>query len=216
MVRLHDGNILDYLDMPAFVQEKRQNPAFNRTFFSDLLRVCLLCTYGGVWLDATILLTKPLPESLRQLPYFVYQRDGAVSDRKFWEQSYAYYWGWDARFKVRMLNSILFARKEGILIQALQDLLLHYWEKQNDIIDYFFFQILFEVLTEHTDRYDRCPVVSDTVPHLLQAKINNPDSAIVYADVIAWNDMHKMSYFGAEAMKRFREMVEQLNGKRTV
>ncbi|MFD1771634.1 capsular polysaccharide synthesis protein [Sphingobacterium suaedae] len=210
IVRLDDNNISDYLDLPSFVLKKRYNPEFTRTFFSDLLRVCLLNTYGGVWLDATILLTKPLPSYWQQLDYFVFQRDDTVIEKQFWEHSYAYYWGWNKRFRVRMLNSILVAKKGTPVIRALQDLLLYYWKGQESILNYFFFQILYNVLLESNGNYKTCPLVSDTLPHLLQTKINNPASRFSYQEALKHTGIHKMSYFGTESIRRFNQMVEEI------
>lgn len=61
VIRLTDITISEYIDLPDFVWRKREYVQFTRTFFSDLLRVALLSTYGGVWLDATILLTGSIP-----------------------------------------------------------------------------------------------------------------------------------------------------------
>lgn len=66
VIRLDDAMISEYIDLPDFVWERRKNQQFTRTFFSDLLRVALLSTYGGVWLDATILLTGKLPKEIRR------------------------------------------------------------------------------------------------------------------------------------------------------
>lgn len=72
VVRLSDETISEYIDLPPFVYEKlKYNDAFTRTFFSDLLRVALLTTYGGVWLDATILLTDRLPQAYSEMGYFI-------------------------------------------------------------------------------------------------------------------------------------------------
>lgn len=62
LIRLDDQTLHNYLDLPDFVQAKRQNPEFKPAFFADLLRLALLDVYGGVWLDASILLTAPLPK----------------------------------------------------------------------------------------------------------------------------------------------------------
>lgn len=72
VIRLTDETIPEYIDLPDFVWEKRNNPQFTRTFFSDLLRLSLLATYGGVWLDATILLTGPLPATYENLDFLCF------------------------------------------------------------------------------------------------------------------------------------------------
>ncbi|MDR0795861.1 MAG: capsular polysaccharide synthesis protein [Tannerella sp.] len=206
VIRLNDENISDYIDLPAFVWQKRENPEFNRTFFSDLLRVALLNVYGGVWLDATVLLTGTLPESFRELDYFMYQRSEGEEHKNYWESTYAYYWGWHRDFKVRVLNSIFFAKKDNQVVAALLDLLLYYWKTQNHVLNYFFFQILYNELIADKLKQSQCHVVSDCIPHLLQTKINGG------ADFINANDLeritiHKMAYYKEDAMLRLKEML---------
>ena len=70
IIRLTDENLADYIDLPPFVKEKRG--MYSRAFFSDLLRLILLKTYGGIWLDATVLLTGPIPLELANQSFFVY------------------------------------------------------------------------------------------------------------------------------------------------
>ena len=93
VIRLSDATVRDYIDLPEFVWEKmRTNKAFNRTFFSDLLRVALLATYGGVWLDATILLSTPLPEAYTKADFFAFQRDAHEKDQLLWRSTYYEYY----------------------------------------------------------------------------------------------------------------------------
>jgi len=206
VIRLNDETIGDYIDLPAFVWQKMENPAFTRTFFSDLLRVALLNVYGGVWLDATVLLTGPFPESFRKSDYFMYQRADDEAHKSYWESAYAYYWGWYRGFKVRMLSSIFFAKKNNAVVAVLLNLMLYYWKTQNHLLNYFCFQILYNELITGEMAKDRCPIVSDTVPHLLQTKINGGRDFITKED-LEQITIHKMAYFEEEAMQKLKEML---------
>ncbi len=207
VIRLSDDTIKDYIDLPDFVFDKRNNSAFNRTFFSDLLRLALLKTYGGVWLDATVFLSGSIPKEYFDADYFVYQRDNNEPNKKYWESTYAYYWGWYPDFKVRMLNSIFFAHKGSNVVSILFDLMMFYWKTHNDIIDYFFFQILYNELIKDKLNTDKCMLVSDVNPHYLQTKINGGCDFISFNEIFKTCTIHKMSYFDDKAMKRFRENV---------
>ena len=208
VIRLNDETIGDYIDLPAFVWQKMRNSAFTRTFFSDLLRVALLNVYGGVWLDATVLLTGPFPEFFRKLNYFLYQRSDDEEHKNYWESSYAYYWGWYRGFKVRMLSSIFFAKKNNLLVAALLDLMLYYWKTQNHILNYFCFQMLYNELITGEMAKEQCPIVSDTVPHLLQTKINGGRD-FISKDDLDQITIHKMAYFEEKAMQKLKEMLNE-------
>lgn len=208
VIRLDDASVKEYLDMPAFVWEKLDNVSgFNRTFFSDLLRVALLKVYGGVWLDATIFLSGSLPPYLEQHEYFLYQRDPYEQYKRYWESTYAYYWGWHSDFKVQVLNSIIFAQKGSEMMTVLLELILYYWHTQDKIVDYFFFQILYQELVTGKLLDKRCPIISDTIPHLLQSKLNGGCGFISYEEVFAKGNIHKMSYFNEEVIIKFRDLI---------
>lgn len=211
VIRLCDDTVKDYIDLPAFVWEKRKNQQLNRTFFSDLLRLALLNTYGGVWLDATILLTAPLPEEYAEFDYFVFQRDDNEENKKILESPFSRYWGWKPGFRVKMLNSIIFAKKESEVIRILMDLLLYYWKTQKQASAYFFFQILYNELMEKSLPDKRCPVVSDFIPHLVQTKLLDPSALplLSFQDILQKSNMHKMTYYTDGSADRFHSFVKE-------
>ncbi len=214
VIRLSDETIKDYLDLPNFVYDKlKNNPAFTRTFFSDFLRLALLATYGGVWLDATILLTAPLPKEYAEQDFFAFQRSNNVSkaERLYWRGSYYAYWGWQKNFKARLLNSILFAKKDSILLNGLFTLIYNYWQSNDRVSDYFFFQIYFQELVENEYKNYNKLIVSDTLPHILQTNLSSGGAYqfISEDELLKQCSIHKMSYFEGEAMERFLNLVEK-------
>lgn len=189
LVRLSDENLSNYLDLPQFVQEKRS--VYSRAFFSDLLRLMLLKTYGGVWLDATVFLSAPLPEEYMAHHFFIYHRDPAEPNRNYWENTYAYYFGWAKGFRVNMLSSIMFAKKGSITVYDLCNYMLKWWKEHSDLPDYFFLQILFDVY-QGKESY---PLVSDTLPHYLQQSINDPKFNLMSKeDILKSIPTHKLTY----------------------
>ncbi len=211
VIRLNDENISEYLEFPSYLMEKLQNGSLSRTFFSDILRLALLFHYGGVWLDATILLTDSLPKKMMDLPYFMFQRDPNEEHKTFWEQSYAFYWGWDKNFKVKVLNSIIFAKKGNIVIGDSLSLLLYYWQKENKAIDYFFYQILYQHLIENQLKDQKCKLLSDVFPHILQTKFNGSAEFFQIETVLSKCSLHKMSYFDEKGMEQLKKFIQNFN-----
>ena len=207
IIRLSDETIKEYMDLPDFVWEKRNRGIFSRTHFSDLLRLCLLATYGGVWLDATIFLTQELPIEYTEYDFFMYQRDNDEAHKEFWMQSYAYYWGWNVNYKVRALTSIFFAKKNTHPIHVMRDLLMYYWQKENRLIDYFILQILFNELVEQRV-IENCPIVNDTYPHILQTMINGMYPWMTFDDLIKIVPIHKMTYFDETGLNKLRTLLK--------
>lgn len=193
IIRLSDSNLSDYLNLPGFVTSKRGY--YSAAHFSDLLRLLLLSTYGGVWLDATVLLTDRIPEKYHENDFFMYQRDYNEEHKDYWENTYAYYFGWNKKFRVNVLNSIIFAKKGSVVIDTLSGLMLKWWKENDSLPDYFFFQILFDVLINGKLEGHNCPIVSDCQPHYLQQSINDPDFDLMSKEeIMATFPIHKLTY----------------------
>lgn len=193
VIRLSDANLSDYLDIPECIKEKRS--VISLAYFSDLLRCLLLSTYGGIWLDATILLTSPIPLEYRNADFFIFQRDQNENNKDYWKNTYAYYFGWTKGFRVNMLNSFICARKESVVVKDMTALMLKWWKENDTLPDYFFFQILFDVLINGKLKGFNCPIVSDCLPHYLQQSINDPNFNLMSRDeILATIPIHKLTY----------------------
>lgn len=195
IIRLTDANLSDYIQLPDYIIEKKKQGIIPLAQFSDILRVCLLSTYGGVWLDATILLTGPLPQRYSDMEFFVFQRDPKEPNKKYWENAYAYYYGWSKGFRVNMLNAVIFAKKDSVVVTEMAQLLLTYWKNNDELPDYFFFQILFDVLINDKLKGQNCPIESDCTPHLLQQSINDPKfNLATKEEIMNRTSIHKLTY----------------------
>lgn len=189
IIRLSDANLSEYLDIPDFVQQKRST--YSLAHFADLLRLMLLKAYGGVWLDATVFLSGPIPEHYSKCDLFFFRRDPAEPHFKYWRNTYAYYFGWAKGFRVNMLNSILFAKASNQVIAELCDMMLLWWNNHDGIPDYFFFQILLDVYGYPAGM----PLVSDTLPHYLQQSVNDSSFHILpREDILKTIPLHKLTH----------------------
>lgn len=193
IVRLSDENLLEYIDIPDFVTEKRNS--FSKAHFADLLRLLLLSTYGGVWLDATERLSGRIPAIYHEDDFFMFQRDRNEEHKEYWESTYAYYFGWSKGFRVNVLNSVIFAKKDSSVISTLASLMLKWWKENDYLPDYFFFQILFDVLINGKMKGQNCRIVSDCLPHYLQQSINDPGFNLMSRDeILKTIPIHKLTY----------------------
>ena len=57
VILITQNNYQDYVDIPDYIIEKVKKGIISITHFSDVLRVNLLSKHGGIWIDATCLLT---------------------------------------------------------------------------------------------------------------------------------------------------------------
>lgn len=70
VVLLTKENIAQYVQFPPYIMEKLEKGCFSLTHFSDMLRMELLSTHGGLWLDATIFVSQDIPSEFFDAPYF--------------------------------------------------------------------------------------------------------------------------------------------------
>lgn len=61
VILIDQCNYISYVTLPEYILNKFQKGKISFTHFSDILRVALLKEYGGLWIDAAIFVTKPIP-----------------------------------------------------------------------------------------------------------------------------------------------------------
>lgn len=70
VILLTADNYAQYVQMPDIVLQRYRMGQLKSAHFADILRIHLLAQRGGIWLDATLLLTRPLPEEVFSMPLF--------------------------------------------------------------------------------------------------------------------------------------------------
>ena len=63
IIELDNSNLSQYIDLK---QELPENISITQAALSDVIRICLLEKYGGLWIDATTYCAKPLDDWLPQ------------------------------------------------------------------------------------------------------------------------------------------------------
>lgn len=70
LIILDRNNYSKYVTLPDIYTERLKRKEITLTHFSDLLRVELLKQQGGIWFDATIILTRQIPVEVFSYPFF--------------------------------------------------------------------------------------------------------------------------------------------------
>lgn len=197
IIVLDESTVQDYINFPPLILQKLENGTLSKTFFSDLLRVCLLASYGGVWLDATIFLSAKIPQSLLEKDFFAFQRSKEPpQDYKLWQGFDYRYFIWDEGFKIRLLSSFIIAKPRHKLLLALQDMMISFWLKEDKLPHYFTFQLLFELLVSNEAYASfNCEITNDTDAHLLQLHAKEPFDEALWAEIQQKSPVHKLTYF---------------------
>ena len=205
VIRLDEHTIREYLDLPDFVWEKKKNPQFKPAFFADLLRLALLDVYGGVWIDATILLTAPIEQKLLNQDFFMFHRDEIVQNKEFWQEFNQDYFGWNDEHYVNVLNSFIVSKQRNNIVHICLDVMLNYWKTQNNIPHYFFFQIMFNELMNHYLTTESMQILDDTKVHLLQIIQNDRFNQEQYDLILKQMGIHKLNYVKLLQQKSYYE-----------
>lgn len=129
---ISDDNFSDYVSLPPDIISKYNSGLIGKAHFSDILRCCLLHEYGGVWLDATIFLTRELSQNFLDSPFcslrFKHPEGYGSISNGFWTTYF------------------LASEKNGYLIGCVKTLLIKYWQKYDVAIDYFLMDYIFKFL----------------------------------------------------------------------
>lgn len=181
IVFIDEQNFSNYVDIPPHIMDKFRAGKISRTHFSDILRVNLLERYGGLWLDASILITEPLEN------YEYLWKKSFFSQKFFHERD----------IKNPFSNNISFGRwMVGIqgtnilhnpLFVFLKEFFSEYLLNNDDFLDYFLLDFGLSLA------YDNIFVVKnecDTVPvnnisvHTLKGAINIPYANFPYDKIL--------------------------------
>lgn len=170
---LDAGNLSRYVNLNETVGARE----VTRTHLSDLIRLELLATHGGAWLDASVFLTGPLPEAVQSAEFFCYTRDCDPFLMSSW---------------------LLSAQPGHPLVTAWREALYAYWRENRTLIDYFLIHHMFEALitldSEFRKTWEAAPYLSSYVAHTLQNVLSEPFSAERFAEIRAATPVHKLTY----------------------
>ena len=152
VIILDDTNYRNYVNVPDWMERKKDQGIITRTHFSDFLRLELLAEHGGIWLDSTFFASEFNAEEIMSLPVWSIKRPGyghlSVACGRFANYSF----GCD--FKNRKAFAII------------RDYLLEYWKTNDSMIDYLFLDYLIELALRHNDYLKK---MFDQIPD------NNPE-----------------------------------------
>lgn len=139
-------NYKKYIEIPDYILEKVNAGNLSITHLSDIIRILLLEKYGGLWLDATILCIKPIPEEYFYRYFYSLKNENLLS--KFVS-------------KDRWTVGIIGGNKECALFQFLKECLLKYCEQENKFIDYFLLDYFVALAYRHLPEMKK---IIDDVP----------------------------------------------------
>ena len=153
VVLITSDNVEKYISIPKFIKDKVNNGKMSRTHLADYIRISLLKNYGGLWIDATVLVTDKINIDCK-LPFFSIKQK---PDSIHFVSQY--------RWAVWILGCSPQIGK--ILFDCLENLFKAYLKKYSLFIDFFLFDYFLAVM------YDEIPLVKQLVDN---CPYNNPNA----------------------------------------
>lgn len=124
-------NYKEYASISEVVMKKYRDGIITNTHFSDILRFNLLMRHGGLWVDATYLTLKKLPDLISKEDFFTLASN--VYDNKFIPMG-------------RWSGNFMKFSKECFVPALMYDLFVDYWNKNSELIDYFLIDYYLELI----------------------------------------------------------------------
>lgn len=146
IVVLNQFNIQEYIKIPEYIIDKFKKGAITITHLSDIIRMHLLYTYGGLWLDSTVYVNKMVPEEIFSLDFFTIK-------------------SYDPKNKMfsknRWCGFLLGAQSNSQFFKLQCELLDLYWKNEDIMIDYllidYFIGLVLEKDHLSKENYNKCP-----------------------------------------------------------
>ena len=180
IVLITSSNLEQYTDFPKYILEKYKKGLITHTHFSDLLRVELLCRYGGTWIDATVFCSGgDIPSYMLDSELFMFQNlkpgaDGSVLNISSW-------------FMTSCANNKI--------MLAVRALLWEYWKKEDRLIDYFLVHHFIMMAQEYyKEDWKKMVQYPNSMPHILLLMLYDDFNQKKWDAVTSVCPFHKLTY----------------------
>ena len=185
VIVISNENVDCYIDIPQSIKDKYESGLMGHAHYADVIRMMILAKYGGIWLDATMMLHEPIPEEAFQCPFY------SVGFKAGNEEKYISGNKWLVR--------VIGGNMESVYLSAISRMLTNYWEDHNTAIDYFVFDYLIYILYE-SDRSFHLIVDKlyrmDHYTNELRKIINEPFDEKTIKDLCIKNQIYTLTYRG--------------------
>lgn len=181
VILLSKENIRDYVELPDRIWNLFNKNKISFAHFSDIVRTYLLYFYGGLWIDATCLMTDNVPDSILESDIFFFQ--DTIASITF----------------LPISNWFIYAKNpKNYVLKKLLYGLLFYWDKNSNVCDYFIYHTLFKYFFENDYEFKRIvetmPYFCNATPHVLQKNLFVKFDEKKWDLILSSSFCHKLTY----------------------
>ena len=173
IIIINNTNIKKYVKIPRYIMNKYVKGLIDPTHFSDILRLELLKTYGGTWIDASVVITSYDPRFYNNILFFfgIKSDEGCVGS-----------------------NWFITSEKGSPILRTTLDLLYEYWKNNNRLYNYFIFHLFMKMACDkYKDDYNKVLFISNKPPHALQYQLNKKFNITLYHIILHKSSVHKLT-----------------------
>lgn len=177
-------NLNEYIQVPDYIKRYLDKGKISRTHFADYIRIMLLAKYGGLWIDASVLVTGDITDETQRPFYTIKQR---VKDSIHYVS--------DFRWVVGFIGCSQNCGK--YMFSCLSTLFDCYLKKRTYFIDFFLFDYFIATM------YEELPAIKKLIDsneensdsfYLLSNSLNKPYREEVMQDIVTQSKFHRMSW----------------------
>jgi hypothetical protein len=188
VVFLDEKSYEHWIQLPDYILTKVENGTISITHLSDLLRSLLLSEYGGLWLDATIHVTKPI-KNFSDLTYWSPKWTIDKNQKKRYKL-------WNGLWAISSVKELTLTQCMGVwyscksnpIFQCLSYFWLEYWKNENDKPYYWTTEVFLIGCM-----YDRIDVVKRQIDNLGENNARIFDLALIINK--SFNEKKFIQYF---------------------
>ncbi len=208
-ILLTPETVKDYVEIPQIFWDLKEKGKIKTAFFSDILRTCLLLQHGGVWIDATVLLTEDLPSYITDADLFVFQNDLKID-----------------LDGLNMASYFISAKKDNKILRETLSALIQYWKENNFLINYFTFLHTFTMVTqankENKELFSKVPFFSFLPVQQFQGELLNQFSEERWCEIKKISGVHKLTHKQSVLTKKkeiditgtfYEHVIKEFNGE---
>ena len=182
-------NYSSYIEIPEYIIEKHNSGVISFAHLADIMRVFLIAKYGGLWLDSTIYVSKPIPDNLFNKSFYSLHSEHVetpfVADDRF----YTFVMGGLPGSKVFMFE---------------RDFFSEYCRDCNAMLDYYLldYSIMFQYfnLPDIKEMIDDLDVTSETLYSVVNM-LNKPYNEEMLEKALNENLFSKLRWNGKHKLK---------------
>lgn len=200
IVPLSDNNLDQYIQMPEYIEKKKNQGLMPLACYTDLVRFALLEHYGGTWIDATVYLTDCIPDLILKSDFFAFRNTLGLLENP------ALYAVW-----------FLHAKKNNEVIKKVRNVSFAYWKNENHVVEYLLSNIIItKILAKDLDAEQAIPYMNSDYSEYFVRVLGNQFDEEQWQWIKKLTSIHKLTYKLSTEIDRentfYHKLVRRLIG----